>query len=276
MSESLKSGRVQVALGTAAFDIEYRWVGRPCQRGRPLMVFLHEGLGSVAMWRSFPHMLCEVCDFSGFVYSRPGYGASTPRRTEETWGPDFMHVQACQVLPAVLHACGIDPLVTPTWLYGHSDGGSIALIAAARQSWPIQGMAVAAPHIVVEDVSIQSIAAARIAYRDSDLRARLAKFHQDADSAFFGWNDVWLSPAFRSWTLFSELDALAAPVLAIQGTEDVYGTMEQIRGIKRRAVHADVQLLELSDCGHSPHRDQPDQVIAAVGSFVRKHHFKAH
>lgn len=254
-------------------QIECAWVGLPRARDVPVLVFLHEGLGSVAMWRDFPHTLCLRCGFSGLVYSRPGYGRSSPRPTSSAWGPDFMHRQACEVLPVLLRAVGLvdasgaNPVAVV--LFGHSDGGSIALIAAARRVWPIRGVIVLAPHILVEDISVQSIAAARQHYRHGELRARLAKFHDDVDSAFYGWNDVWLSPAFRSWNLYSELADLRVPTLAVQGLQDQYGSLEQIRGIARVASQAKVQLLELADCGHSAHRDQEQRVIDAVVTFVR-------
>ncbi|WP_435531172.1 alpha/beta fold hydrolase [Ramlibacter pallidus] len=243
----------------APLHIEYEWVGPP---DAPVMVFLHEGLGSVAMWRDFPAQLCEAAGLRGLVYSRPGYGRSTPRRTEEKWAPDFMHRQAREVLPALLRDLG----VARPWLFGHSDGGSIALLHAAAFPDAVSGAVVLAPHILVEDVSIASIARARAAYVETDLPQRLARYHEDADSAFFGWNDVWLSPAFRGWNITAELRTIRCPLLAIQGLDDEYGTLEQIRGIARAVPQAD--LLELPRCGHSPHKDQPRAVIDAVTRLV--------
>jgi pimeloyl-ACP methyl ester carboxylesterase len=243
--------------------IEYEWtgaVGAPA----PLLVFLHEGLGSVAMWRDFPQRLCDAVGARGLVYSRPGYGRSTPRRPDEHWAPDFMHVEARQVLPALLRALGV---VERPWLFGHSDGGSIALLHAAAFPDAVQGLVVLAPHILVEDVSVASIRQAREAYRATDLRQRLARYHDDPDSAFYGWNDVWLAAAFRDWSIEDELGAMRCPLLAIQGVDDEYGTLEQVRGIARRVPQA--QLLELQDCGHSPHRDQPEAVIAAVSRCMQ-------
>lgn len=227
----------------------------------PLVVFLHEGLGSLSMWRDFPARLCAAVGACGLVYSRPGYGRSTPRPPDERWGPDFMHRQAHEVLPALLQALGVRQ---PPWLFGHSDGGSIALLHAARQ--PVAGVVVLAPHILVEDLSVASIARARLAYTTADLRERLARHHDDPDSAFWGWNDAWLSPDFRDWSIGEELGGITAPLLAIQGLDDGYGTLEQIRGIARRVPQA--RLLELADCGHSPHRDQPGRVIEAVRRFM--------
>jgi pimeloyl-ACP methyl ester carboxylesterase len=225
------------------------------------MVFLHEGLGSLAMWKDFPRRLCDALGWRGLVYSRPGYGRSTPRAAEEAWGLDFMHRQAHEVLPALLRALHVD---SPPWLFGHSDGGSIALLYAAR--FQPAGLVVLAPHIQVEDLSVNSIEQARIAYLETDLRQRLAKYHDDPDSAFWGWNGIWLHPPFRNWSIEAEIGAIACPLLAVQGVDDEYGTLEQIRGIARRV--APTRLLELPQCGHSPHRDQPEALIAAVLDFV--------
>ena len=240
--------------------IEYEWVG--AAGAAPVMVFLHEGLGSVAMWRDFPARLCEATGLRGLVYSRPGYGKSTPRPQGERWLPDFMHRQARDVLPALLRELDVER----PWLFGHSDGGSIALLHAAAFPQALRGVIVLAPHILVEDVSVTSIQKAREVYLATDLKQKLGRYHDDADSAFWGWNDVWLSPAFRDWSIEEEIRAIRCPVLAVQGLDDEYGTLEQIRGIARRVPQA--RLLELPHCGHSPHKDQPDKVIAAVREFV--------
>jgi pimeloyl-ACP methyl ester carboxylesterase len=202
------------------------------------------------------------------VYSRPGYGRSTPRDAEEAWGLDFMHRQAHEVLPALFDALGIDAAANPPWLFGHSDGGSITLLYAAKFPDRIAGAIVAAPHILVEDLSVTSIAEARAAYLNTDLRQRLAKYHDDPDSAFWGWNDIWLHPPFRQWSIEDEIKAIACPLLAVQGLDDEYGTLEQIRGIARRV--GQTELLEIADCGHSPHRDQPGPLIAAVTDFIHR------
>ncbi len=246
--------------------IELQWIG-VADAAAPLVVFLHEGLGSVAMWRDFPARLCAALGARGLVYSRPGYGRSTPRAAEEAWGLDFMHRQAHEVLPTLLAGVGIDTATRPPWLFGHSDGGSIALLYAARFVDRLAGAIVLAPHIKVEDLSVASIAKARDAYRASDLRTRLSRYHDDPDSAFYGWNDIWLHPPFREWSIEDEIAAIRCRVLAMQGLDDEYGTLEQIRGIARRVPAT--RLLELVDCGHSPHRDQPDAVIAASTAFIR-------
>ena len=240
--------------------IEHAWLA-PERRAAPLMVFLHEGLGSLAMWKDFPQRLCDALGWRGLVYSRPGYGRSTPRAAEDAWGLDFMHRQAHEVLPALLAALQV---TTPPWLFGHSDGGSIALLYAAR-SQPA-GLVVLAPHIKVEDLSVNSIEQARVAYLETDLRQRLAKYHDDPDSAFWGWNGIWLHPPFREWSIEAEIAGIDCPLLAVQGVADEYGTLEQIRGIARQVPQT--RLLELPSCGHSPHRDQPEALIAAVQGFV--------
>ena len=247
--------------------IEHQW-HRAEFDAQPLLVFLHEGLGSVSMWRDFPARLCEALGCRGLVYSRPGYGRSSLRPAGEALGLDFMHRQAFEVLPSMLRALGIDAEQEKPWLFGHSDGGSIALLYAARFTEAVAGAIVLAPHILVEDLSVASIVQARQAYAETDLRQRLAKHHDDPDSVFRGWNDVWLQPQFRSWSIEDEITRIRCPLLAIQGVDDTYGTLEQIRGIARRLPQT--RLLALADCGHAPHRDQPAAVIAAVQAVLRQ------
>ncbi len=280
----------QVDWAGRAVQLEYQWVGSS-DADAPVMVFLHEGLGSLSMWRDFPAQLCGALGCRGLVYSRPGYGRSTARAPEESWAPDFMHRQALELLPAFLKAVGVQE---PVWLFGHSDGGSIALIFAAHHSVgapeslaglkgspsglgsygagvpKVAGAIVLAPHILVEEVSVQSIEQARRAYLDTDLKDKLARHHADPDSAFWGWNRIWLDPAFRDWSLESEIASIRCPLLAVQGLDDEYGTLEQIRGIQRRVPHT--ELLELPDCGHSPHRDQPALLMARAHAFYQQHH----
>lgn len=244
--------------------IEYQWVGET-DADTPVMVFLHEGLGSVALWKTFPDLLCRQLKMRGLVYSRPGYGQSTPRAKDERWDADFMHRQAFDVLPALLSQLNIDQ----PWLFGHSDGGSISLLFASHYSERCAGLIVVAPHIMVEDISITSILLARDAYLHQGLRERLARYHDDVDSAFFGWNDIWLSPAFRHWSIQADLKNIRCPLLAVQGEDDEYGTMEQVYGIQRILPHAVV--IPVAECGHSPHRDQPQLLTEAVVQFVSAH-----
>jgi pimeloyl-ACP methyl ester carboxylesterase len=240
-------------------EIEYAWVGAPAG---PVMVFLHEGLGSVSMWRDFPARLSEQLGVRGLVYSRPGYGRSTPRPADERWDPNFMHAQA-ELLAELLPRLGVSE---PPWLFGHSDGGSIALLFAARHA--TAGAIVLAPHIFVEDVSVESIAQTREAYLATELRERLARHHADVDSAFWGWNDIWLDARFREWRITEELASIRCPLLAVQGKDDEYGTLAQIHGIRERVPAA--ELLELDACGHSPHRDQPAALIEACTRFFER------
>lgn len=245
------------------------------------IVFLHEGLGSVAMWRDWPDQVCAATGRAGIVYSRRGYGwsdsvpdvrAAPFERDGQRGGrllPDYMHHEAWQVLPALLKECGVSRPV----LLGHSDGATIALLHASRHS--VSACIVMAPHLFVEDISTQSIAQARDAYLQGDLRQRLARYHADVDTAFWHWNDVWLSAEFRSFDIQQECSSIAAPVLAIQGVDDAYGSMRQIDSIADALQNqgsskagTGVLLEKLASCGHSPHRDQPERTLAAVTAFL--------
>ncbi len=248
-----------------ALDIEHQWVGVD-QASAPLIVFLHEGLGSLAMWKDFPERLCQAAGCRGLVYSRPGYGQSTPRAANEHWDVDFMHRQAHAVLPALLAALEIDGFAAP-WFFGHSDGGSIALIYAANYPDQVAGLVVLSPHIMVEDLTVDSIEQARSTYLETDLKQRLGRYHDDPDSAFWGWNDIWLKPTFKGWSIENELAGIRCPLLAVQGLGDEYGTLEQIHGIARRVAQAEI--VELADCGHSPHRDQAHKLIEITSRFLQ-------
>ena len=239
--------------------LEYRWVGA-APSAQPPMVFLHEGLGSLAMWKDFPAQLCARLGLRGLVFSRYGYGHSTPKPPGERWSPDFMRAQAHEVLPMLFDALGI----RRPWLFGHSDGGSIALLHAAR--FDVAGLVVVAPHLFVEDVSIASIERARVAFETTDLKQRLARYHDDPDSAFRGWNDIWLAPAFRAWNIEAELATIAAPVLAVQGADDEYGTLAQIERIQHALPKT--RLSVIPECGHSPHRDQPEWLMRHTVDFI--------
>ncbi|MCC7217051.1 MAG: alpha/beta hydrolase [Burkholderiales bacterium] len=254
-----------LALAGRDVRLEYAWVGS-ARADAPLVVFLHEGLGSLAMWKDYPGALCAAAGVRGLVFSREGYGRSTPRPSGERWPVDFMHRQAHTVLPALFAHLGIRAW---PWLIGHSDGGSIALLYAAAYPDRVAGVIAVAPHLFVEDVSVRSIDAARAAYEATDLRARLARYHADPDSAFWGWNDIWLDPAFRDWNIEAALPAIRCPVLAVQGEDDEYGTMAQVEGVARLVPQA--RLVKLPACGHSPHRDQPAALTAAVVAFLRQH-----
>lgn len=226
----------------------------------PTFVMLHEGLGSVAMWRDFPAQLARASRSTVVTYSRHGYGHSEPLHGSRD--VRYMHHEAIIVLPLFLHALGIERPI----LFGHSDGASIALIYAGSTPGDVAGVVALAPHVMVEDISITSIAAAKVSYQTTDLRARLARYHDDVDGAFWGWNNIWLSPAFRSWNIEEYLPRIECPILAIQGEQDEYGTMEQIERIARAAPR--VETLRLENCRHSPHRDRPEAVLAAVARWT--------
>lgn len=240
-------------------QIEYRFVQPPEPAGIDI-VMLHEGLGSAAMWRDFPERLAAATGARTLIYSRYGYGRSTPithpRRV------DYMHEEAQVWLPAMLERLEIRRPV----LFGHSDGASIALIYAAGPHSEASGVVALAPHVKVEEITVRSIAQAKAAYERTDLRERLSRYHSDVDSAFWGWNRIWLDPAFRSWNIEASLSQIRCPVLAIQGEDDEYGTMEQIASIGRAVGES--RLLALPDCRHSPHRDHPEAVIEAARQFI--------
>ena len=225
------------------------------------LVFLHEGLGSVSLWKDFPERVAGATGRAALVYSRAGYGASSPAALPRQ--PDYMHVEAHRVLPALLDRLGIeDPI-----LIGHSDGASIALLHAGSGTRPVRAVVALSPHVFVEDLSIASIAEARRQYRTTDLAHRLARHHDDADAAFRGWNDIWLAPAFRDWNIEDCLPRVRCPLLLIQGRDDEYGTRAQLDAIERQAGGR-VTRVELADCRHSPHRDQPEATVAAIADFI--------
>jgi len=231
--------------------------------GAPTLVLLHEGLGSVALWRDFPAKLAARTGASALVYSRRGYGKSD--RLAAPHKPDYMHHEALVVLPALLQELAVsDPI-----LIGHSDGASIALIHAGSGRWPMRALVLEAPHVFVEDVTVASIEQARTAYGTTDLAKRLARYHGDPDHAFWGWNDIWLDPAFRSWNIEASLPGVRYPVLAIQGADDEYGTLAQIDAIER-GVSGPFERLVLADCKHSPHRDQETATLEAMARFIER------
>ncbi|MGD1067897.1 MAG: alpha/beta hydrolase [Vulcanimicrobiaceae bacterium] len=227
---------------------------------RPTIVLLHEGLGSVALWRDFPQLLAARTRCTVIAYSRRGYGASDPLAGPRE--PDYMHREATEVLPDLLDALAIERPI----LFGHSDGASIAIVYAGTFPDRVRALVLEAPHVFVEDISLRSIAAAREAWETTDLRARLGRYHQHVESAFRGWNDAWLDPRFRAWNIEAEAARITAPVLVIQGEDDEYGTLAQVESIAARVPH--VQTVVLPDTGHSPHRDAPERIVARVATFV--------
>lgn len=229
----------------------------------PPIVFLHEGLGSIAMWRDFPQQIADATGCEAIVYSRYGYGRSTPRDGQART-PRYMHEEALHALPELLDKLAIDRCI----LFGHSDGGSIALLNAGQSATRPLGIIVVAPHVMVEDITIAGIEAALQTWQNTDLRSKLARYHQDVDSVFHAWTDIWLHPDFRDWNIEDCLPEIACPVLAVQGEDDEYATMAQIDRIATGA--SDVELLKLADCRHSPHRDQPAALIEATRNFIER------
>jgi pimeloyl-ACP methyl ester carboxylesterase len=228
---------------------------------RPALVFLHEGLGSVGLWRDFPGRVAAATGRRALVYSRFGHGDSDPLDRPRT--PRFMHEEALETLPALLDRLELgDPV-----LIGHSDGASIALIHAGTSGRPVSGLALLAPHVFVEDVSIAGIEAARRAFAETDLRARMARHHRDAEATFRAWNDAWLAPEFRAWNIEDVLPGISCPVLVVQGTQDRYGTLAQVDAIER-GVRGPFRRLVL-EVGHAPHLEAPEETLAAIVRLIQ-------
>jgi pimeloyl-ACP methyl ester carboxylesterase len=227
---------------------------------RPAIVMLHEGLGSISLWRDLPQRLCDRARCTVVAYSRHGYGRSDVLREKRE--PDYMHHEGEVVLPELLAQLGIERPV----LFGHSDGASIALIYAGAHPAAVRALVLEAPHVLVEEISVLSIAEAKVTYATTELPAKLARHHADADATFAGWNDVWLDPRFRDWNIESYAERVRVPVLLIQGEADEYGTTAQLDAIVARIAGA--QTLMVPGAGHSPHRDAPDLVIERTAAFV--------
>ncbi len=227
----------------------------------PTLVFLHEGLGSISLWGSFLENVAVATGAPVVAYSRAGYGGSGAKTGE--YQPDYMHREALDVLPAFLDHLGIKRPI----LFGHSDGASIALIYASTHARSLSGLIIEAPHVFVEEVSIQSIAKIGAAAKDTDLIQKLGRHHDNPDMVFWRWNGIWLNPAFRDWRITDGLAGITCPMLLIQGEDDEYGTLAQLDSIVA-AVPGPVETLILPDCGHSPHRDQRNAVITATQRFL--------
>jgi pimeloyl-ACP methyl ester carboxylesterase len=227
----------------------------------PELVFLHEGLGSISLWKDFPARIAAATGCPVTIYSRYGSGNSDVLAAARQ--VTFMHDEARHALPDLLRQLAIENPI----LVGHSDGASIALIHAAVHD-QVRGLVLMAPHVFVEDLTVANIAAAKIKFETTDLPARLARHHQDAARTFWGWNEIWLRPDFRRWNIEEYLPRIACPILAIQGLEDEYGTMAQVEAVARQA-RGPVEILKLANCRHSPHRDQPDAAVNAIARFVR-------
>ena len=230
---------------------------------RPPLVFLHEGLGSVSTWRDFPANVARATGCRTIVYSRYGFGRSSRRRAPYT--PGFMHEEALELFPALRAALDVAGPV----LVGHSTGASMALIHAGAPGSDVAGVVAMAPLAFVETFNLDSIRRAKTLYAQTDMRAKLARHHDDVDGVFFGWNDIWLHPDFASWSIRDDLAGIRCPILAILGDDDEYSTSAQIDAIARHATGAEsLDYLKLADCRHSPQRDQPAIVTEAIVRFV--------
>jgi pimeloyl-ACP methyl ester carboxylesterase len=245
----------------AGRSLNYEWLDGPA--GAPVLVFLHEGLGSIPQWRDFPARLVQATGARGLVYDRYGYGQSDVLQ-ESRRDVRFMHDEALASLPELLGKLKVDHPV----LVGHSDGASISLIHAGA-GFPVRGVVAMAPHVFIEPVCISSIRNASSLFERTDLKEKLGRYHRDVAKTFYGWADVWRDPDFTSWDIRADyLPKVACPVLGIQGLQDEYGTMAQLDEIAAR-VAGTCKLLKLEKCGHSPFRDQPEAVLGAAEDFIR-------
>jgi len=242
-------------------DLEYRMIG-PAPADAPTIVMLHEGLGSAALWGDFPEKLQAATGAGVFLYSRAGYGASSPIKLPRPL--DYMHREALDVLPKLLDQIGFRRGI----LLGHSDGASIAAIyAGGVQDHRIRAIALMAPHFIVEDISVKSIAEIKTAYETTNLREKLARWHTDVDNAFHGWNGAWLDPAFRNWDISEYLAYIRVPVAIIQGADDQYGTIRQVE-IAQEECYCPVDVTMLAGAGHSPHREATGATLDAISEFA--------
>lgn len=242
-------------------DLEYRMIG-PRPGEAPTIVMLHEGLGCVGLWGDFPDKLQKATGCGVFVYSRAGYGQSSPVRLPRPL--TYMHDEARKTLPELLDEIGFRRGL----LFGHSDGASIAAIyAGTHQDHRVGGLTLMAPHFFTEDVGIASIAEAKKAYETADLKAKLARWHRDPDNAFKGWNGAWLDPRFRQWDITEQLAYIRVPILIVQGEDDQYGTVKQIEAAQDEC-YCPVEVALLPGAKHSPQREAPDSTLKAVSDFV--------
>ena len=248
-------------LAIGAAELEYRMIG-PQPADAPTIVMLHEGLGCAALWGDFPEKLQSATGAGVFAYSRAGYGQSTPVKLPRPF--DYMHIEALDVLPKLLEAIGFRRGL----MVGHSDGASIAAIyAGAHQDHRVEGIALIAPHFIVEDVSVASIAEIKTAYETGSLKSKLARWHRDVDNAFYGWNAAWLDPKFREWDISEYLAYIRVPVAILQGVDDQYGTIRQIE-VAQDECYCPVDVTMVPGAGHQPHREAAEQTLDAIAGFA--------
>ena len=243
--------------------IEIQW-HRKEEKNRPVLIFLHEGLGCTRMWKNFPEKLSGLTGCPALIFSRFGYGSSDP--CPLPWKINFMHKEALRILPNIIKKAGIKNYI----LIGHSDGGSIGIIfSGSPYTKGLKGLITEAAHVFCEQKSVESIKQAKSYYEHKDLKQRLEKYHKgNTENAFRGWNDVWLTPKFINWNIEKYLNKIEIPMLAIQGKNDQYGTVKQIRSIQRRVKHVKTCLID--DCSHSPHFEQQKIVLNVMAEFVQK------
>lgn len=259
--------KLPVRLKDRTVELEYQWLA-PERAEAPLIVFLHEGLGSIAMWEGWPQRLCEATGCRGLVFSREGYGGSTRRLSGGDWPVDYLEREAVEALPALLDALGIDVATDKPILFGHSDGGTIALLHAAAFPGAVAAIITVAPHVNVEDIGVNRIGRLQQTYDTGALRDKLRHFHADPDGVFWGWSRLWRSDEFRSWNITGVLSQISCPVLAVQGAQDQYGTLEQVQEIRRRVPQT--ELVVIDNCRHVPHQDQPQVLQDTVTGFLRR------
>jgi pimeloyl-ACP methyl ester carboxylesterase len=243
--------------------LEFRLIG-PLPAQSPTIVLLHEGLGSIGTWGDFPRRLSEATGAGVFAYSRAGYGASPP--VDRQLPVDYIRRHATDALPKILEKIEFRRGL----LLGHSDGASMAAAYAGTIDDPrLCGLILVAPHFSVEPETLAEIRKAREAYERRDLRRRLARYHENVDAAFWGWNDVWLDPEFAAFHLRAELARIRVPTLVIRGDDDRYGTHRQV-WIAKESCRCPLEILLMPDCGHVPHREKPDQTVDVIADFVRR------
>lgn len=245
-------------------DARLEFLDIPATRAdRPEILLLHEGLGSVSMWRDFPEALATATGCRTIVYSRRGFGRSSPR--VDPYTTRFMHEEALETLPELRRELRIACPV----LVGHSTGASMGLVHAGANRWPVAAVVAMAPLTTVEKSNVESIEAARRVYETTDWREKLARHHDDVDDVFYGWNDTWLRPEYRAWNILEDLAGIRCPVLAILGEDDPYSSASQVEAIEARAIEARwVRIVRIAGCGHAPHRERPDIVIPAIAGVV--------
>lgn len=260
MSDRTSSDRTSEPLTFKGRRLDYRWI-EGTDPTAPTLVFLHEGLGSISLWRDFPDQVAAATGAPTLIYSRLGHGRSDPPLAPRDL--DYLHREALDVLPAVLAHFGIDSPI----LIGHSDGASIALIHAAAADRPVRGVIVEAPHSFVEPITLAGIRGAVEAARTTDLLQKLGRHHDDTEALFRAWSGVWLTPPFADWNIEDLLPKITCPTLVIQGEGDEYGTPRQVHAVTER-VSGPAEGLLLPDCGHTPHRDQAEAVLNAIARFI--------